>query len=174
MAVGGAVAALVDAHAFTLAETGAGGAGDTGHPVVLVLTRDPVPRAGGWRGRRTIAPGDQLQVLGAVRAFDLPRIEAEVGTDLRDAAFGAWAARPAIVATSLARLVSPGTTDARARTPAPPQREWVVKVPGTKPTSNCLTPRHIIGDTGVQSAWQENRLPWPIGATRTTRPAPLR
>ncbi len=114
------VAALVDAHAFTLAETGAGGAGDTGHPVVLVLTRDPVPRAGGWRGRRTIAPGDQLQVLGAVRAFDLPRIEAEMGADLPDAAFAAWAARPAIVATALARPVGLGAADAGAGTPAPP------------------------------------------------------
>ncbi len=113
VAVGGEVGDLVDAHAFTLVEAGAG-ARDAGRPVVLVLTRDPVPRAGGPLRRRAITPGDQLQVSGPVRAFDLPRIEAELGVDLRDAAFGVWAARPAIVATALALLVGPGAADARA------------------------------------------------------------
>ena len=94
--VGGEVEQVIGPRAFMI-----GGDEFIGGDELLVVSANNLPTVADRPAGETLAANDLIQVTGPVRRFDLADFEEEIGFDLDDAAFGAYAGQPAIIARSV-------------------------------------------------------------------------
>jgi hypothetical protein len=92
--VSGFVAKIVDSNAFSISPT----PGVSGDGILVVAQPENIP---------LITVGDEVQIKGQVRSFDLRQYENELGLDLDDVLLGDWDQDPSLKAFSIQPAESP-------------------------------------------------------------------
>jgi hypothetical protein len=94
--VSGEVDRLLGQRGFTI-----GGQDFIGGNELLVVGAKPLPAVADRPNNAPLVADDVVQVTGPVRQFDLAAFEKEIGADLDDNLFSAYAGKPAIIAQSV-------------------------------------------------------------------------
>ncbi len=145
--VTGVVTDIINESAFTLRS-----AGGTGNEVVVAGAANMIP---------SISEGNQVQVSGTVRQFDLQEFETALNADWNDNLFADWTDRPAIMANNVS--MQPGQTGQMGQ-------------PGTQPAQPGTTQPGIgqpgTGQPGTMEQPGTTMQPGTQGGTPQTQPAP--